>query len=199
MSIQDMKLQKQQYLEEMQSISNQIQIKDYRNERIDIRYRRECEIKIDELKEKFNEMSIEINKKKELRQLEQATNLSTYTTEPSNDESLSDEDIPKDNVKIYSNPLFEFDDEYISSDINPLFNELLEDIESEDSYVSKLDEPDLLVTPLSKLNEDECFDPVEINDADFDPEGDILLLEKLLNDDPSSPLPLKELYFAEDD
>ncbi|GKA64636.1 hypothetical protein Tco_0764343 [Tanacetum coccineum] len=70
MSIQDMELQKQQYLEEMQSISNQIQIKDYRNERIDIRYRRECEIKIDELKGKFNGMSIEINKKKELRQLE---------------------------------------------------------------------------------------------------------------------------------
>ncbi|GKD19752.1 hypothetical protein Tco_1208910, partial [Tanacetum coccineum] len=66
MSIQDMELQKQQYLEEMQSISNQIQIKDYRNERIDIRYRRECEIKIDELKGKFNGMSIEINKKKEL-------------------------------------------------------------------------------------------------------------------------------------
>ncbi|GKA30639.1 hypothetical protein Tco_0716944 [Tanacetum coccineum] len=32
-----------------------------------------------------------------------------------NDESLSDEDVPKDNVKIYSNPLFEFDDEYILS------------------------------------------------------------------------------------
>ncbi|GJW23333.1 hypothetical protein Tco_0033955 [Tanacetum coccineum] len=65
------------------SISNQIHIKDYRNERIDIRYRRECEIKIDELKGKFNGMSIEINKKKEIRQLEQVANLSTYTTEPS--------------------------------------------------------------------------------------------------------------------
>ncbi|GKG39607.1 hypothetical protein Tco_0463752, partial [Tanacetum coccineum] len=52
-------------------------------ERIDIRYRRECEIKIDELKGKFNGMSIEINKKKELWKLEQAANLSTYTTEPS--------------------------------------------------------------------------------------------------------------------
>ncbi|GKC66506.1 hypothetical protein Tco_1099104, partial [Tanacetum coccineum] len=29
----------------------------------------------------------------------------------SDEESLSDEDVPKDNVKIYSNPLFEFDDE----------------------------------------------------------------------------------------
>nr|GEU32506.1 reverse transcriptase domain-containing protein [Tanacetum cinerariifolium] len=35
--------------------------------------------------------------------------------------------------------------------------------------------------------------PLGINDIDFDPEGDILLLEKLLNDDPSSPLPPKEL------
>ncbi|GKA09889.1 hypothetical protein Tco_0689322 [Tanacetum coccineum] len=33
-----------------------------------------------------------------------------------------------------------------------------------------------------------------IDDADFDPEGDLLLLEKLLNDDPSSPLPPKELH-----
>ncbi|GKB82172.1 hypothetical protein Tco_0949067, partial [Tanacetum coccineum] len=134
----------------------------------------------------------------------------------SDDESLLEENVPKENFKIYSNPLFEFDDEYISGDVNPLFNEILEDIESEDSYVSKLDEPDLLVTPLSKLNEDDCLDsggdfvleeidacltsdsiPPGINDDDFDPEGDILLLEKLLNDDPSSPLPPKEFNFEE--
>ncbi|GJS45749.1 reverse transcriptase domain-containing protein [Tanacetum coccineum] len=36
-----------------------------------------------------------------------------------------------------------------------------------------------------------------IDDADFDPEGDLLLLEKLLNDDPSSPLSPKELKFEE--
>ncbi|GKC26812.1 hypothetical protein Tco_1034106 [Tanacetum coccineum] len=134
----------------------------------------------------------------------------------SDDESLPEEDVLEENFKIYSNPLFEFDEEYISSDVNPLFNEILEDIKSEDSCVSKLDEMDLLVTPLSKLNEDECFDPggdfvleeikacftcdsipPGINDDDFDPEGDILLLEKLLNDDPSSPLPPKELNFEE--
>ncbi|GJS14229.1 reverse transcriptase domain-containing protein [Tanacetum coccineum] len=39
--------------------------------------------------------------------------------------------------------------------------------------------------------------PLGIDDVDFDPEGDILLLEKLLNDDPSSPLPPKELNFEE--
>ncbi|GJR87310.1 reverse transcriptase domain-containing protein [Tanacetum coccineum] len=39
--------------------------------------------------------------------------------------------------------------------------------------------------------------PLGIDDADFDPEGDLLLLEKLLNDDPSSLLPPKELHFEE--
>ncbi|GKD26696.1 hypothetical protein Tco_1232910 [Tanacetum coccineum] len=60
--------------------------KDYRNERIDIHYRRECEIKIDELKAKFNKMSIEINKitkEKELQQQEHVSNLITHTPEPS--------------------------------------------------------------------------------------------------------------------
>ncbi|GJV24684.1 hypothetical protein Tco_1377379 [Tanacetum coccineum] len=37
--------------------------------------------------------------------------------------------------------------------------------------------------------------PPGISDDDFDPKGDILLLEKLLNDDPSFPLPLKEFNF----
>nr|GEY07962.1 hypothetical protein [Tanacetum cinerariifolium] len=75
MSIQDIKDLKQQYLDEMKIMINQNQIEDYRNERIDIHYKRECKIKIDELKKNFNGMSIEINKKKELQQLEQATNL----------------------------------------------------------------------------------------------------------------------------
>ncbi|GKA06599.1 hypothetical protein Tco_0685823 [Tanacetum coccineum] len=94
----------------------------------------------------------------------------------------------------------------------PQISPVLENIKSKDSYVSNLDEPALLVTPLSDVNEDECFDPggdeIEacltsdsippgIDGADFDPEGDILLLEKLLNDDPSSPLPPKELYYED--
>ncbi|GKA15169.1 hypothetical protein Tco_0694916, partial [Tanacetum coccineum] len=114
----------------------------------------------------------------------------------SDEESLSDEDVPEDNVKIYSNSLFEFDDEYISSDVNPLFDEVLEGIESKDSYVPKLDEPDLLVTPIFDANEDEYFDPggdideidafLDINDSTdvkdgyHDSEGDIIYLERLL-------------------
>ncbi|GKA43942.1 hypothetical protein Tco_0736666 [Tanacetum coccineum] len=242
MSIQDMKVQKQQYLEEMRSMINQIQIEDYHNKRIDIHYRRECEIKIDELKDNFNKISIEIekiSKEKELRQQEQTANLSTYTVEPSrcfdsiydddddgeerdenlstipkkeldefiksrvedlvpipsesedtsdsdkecdlpfcdnsvtfsnpifdtnddftssDDESLPEEDVPEENFKIYLIYFFDFDDKYIHSDLNHLFNEVLEDIENKDSYVSNLDEPALLVTILSDANEDECFD-----------------------------------------
>nr|GEU60511.1 hypothetical protein [Tanacetum cinerariifolium] len=75
----------------------------------------------------------------------------------SDDESLSDEDVPKDNVKKISNPLFEFDDEYSSSDINPLFDEVLEDIKCKDSYDSNLNESTFLVTHLSDSNEDEYF------------------------------------------
>ncbi|GJU36421.1 hypothetical protein Tco_1184775 [Tanacetum coccineum] len=67
----------------MKSLSNDLQIKDYRNEKIDIHFRRECEDMIVELKSEFNGMSIEINKKKELQYLEQVAKLSTYTTEPS--------------------------------------------------------------------------------------------------------------------
>ncbi|GJX05773.1 hypothetical protein Tco_0193705 [Tanacetum coccineum] len=110
----------------------------------------------------------------------------------SNDESLSDEDVPEDKVKFYSNPLFEFDDEYISSDANPLFDE----VKSKDSYVSNLDEPALLVTPLLIANEDECFDPrgeideidafldmdisTDIEDDYYDSEGYIIYLESVL-------------------
>ncbi|GJV98086.1 hypothetical protein Tco_1549663 [Tanacetum coccineum] len=329
MSIQDMKNLKQHYLDEMLSLSNDLHIKDYRNENIDIHFRRECESMIDELKGKFNGMSIEINKKKELQHLEQVANLSTYpsqcfksfcydddddydyeestiplneivsqippsititpvlpTLEPedslimgneelstipekesdefikssvedlvpilsesedtsesdsvcdlpscddfspinvyeeksmtfsnplfdsnddftsSDDESLSDKDIPEDHVKLYSNPLFEFNDKYISSDVNPLFDEVLENIESKDSYVSNFDDPALLIIPLSDANEDECFDPggkidkidaflvmdisMDIEDGYHDSNGDIIYPESLLINDTIPNLP----------
>ncbi|GJV94932.1 hypothetical protein Tco_1546509 [Tanacetum coccineum] len=125
----------------------------------------------------------------------------------SDDESFPEEDVPEENFKIYSNPLFEFDDEYSSSDVNPLFNEVLEDIECKDSYVSNLDEPILLVTPLSDANEDKCFDPrgdideidafldtnisTDIKNGYHDSEGDIIYLESLLIDETIPNLPPK--------
>nr|GFA63014.1 hypothetical protein [Tanacetum cinerariifolium] len=112
------------------------------------------------------------------------------------DESLSDEDVSEDNVKFY------FNDEYISSDVNPLFDEVLEDIESKDSYDPNLDEPALLITPLFDANEDECFDPggdvdesnafdipLDFEDGYYDSDGDVLYLESLLSDDTTPNLP----------
>nr|GEX46986.1 hypothetical protein [Tanacetum cinerariifolium] len=125
----------------------------------------------------------------------------------SDDESLSDDDVSEANFKIYSNPLFEFDDEYISSYVNPLFDEVLENIKNKGFY---LDEPDLLVTPFSDANEDECFDsggdieeidaidiPSDINDGYYDSEGDVLYLESLLSDDTTTNLP-PEMFLDRD-
>ncbi|GKE08999.1 hypothetical protein Tco_1412550 [Tanacetum coccineum] len=91
------------------------------------------------------------------------------------DESPLEADVPEESFKIYSNPLFEFDEEYISSN------------------------PDLLVTPLSDANKDECFNPggdidgivvsTDIEDDYHDSEGDIIYLENLLNNDPIPYLP----------
>ncbi|GJZ88720.1 hypothetical protein Tco_0660502 [Tanacetum coccineum] len=96
---------------------------------------------------------------------------------------------------------------YISSNVNPLFNEVLEDIKSEDSYVSNHDEPALLVTPLFDTNEDKCFDPggdideidvflnidvsTDIKKGYHDSEGDIIYLESLLIYDTVPNLPPK--------
>ncbi|GKE57165.1 hypothetical protein Tco_1496350, partial [Tanacetum coccineum] len=107
----------------------------------------------------------------------------------------------------FSNPLFKFDDEYISNDVNPLFNEVLEDIECKDSYDSNLDELTFLVTPLSDANEDECFDPggvideidafldmdisTDIENGFHDSEGDTIYLESLLINDTIPNLPPK--------
>ncbi|GJZ10530.1 hypothetical protein Tco_0545289 [Tanacetum coccineum] len=84
MSIQDMEDLKQQYLDKMKSLINEFLIKDYRDEKIDI--------KINELKKNFNGMSIEINKKKKLQQLEQVANLSTYPSRFLNSFCYDDDD-----------------------------------------------------------------------------------------------------------
>ncbi|GJX85578.1 hypothetical protein Tco_0336352 [Tanacetum coccineum] len=90
-------------------------------------------------------------------------------------DDFSSINVPRDDSVTFSNFLFEFNDEYISSDVNPLFDEVLEDIECKDSYDSNLDESTFLVTPLSDSNEDEFFTPS--NDV-----------ELLLHHDPSTPM-----------
>ncbi|GJT28489.1 hypothetical protein Tco_0908764 [Tanacetum coccineum] len=76
---------------------------------------------------------------------------------PGDDESFLKKDVQEENFQIYSNPLFEFDDNHNPSNINPLFKEMLEDVKIKDSNVSNYDEPVLLNAPL--FDEDECFNP----------------------------------------
>ncbi|GJV11203.1 hypothetical protein Tco_1352744 [Tanacetum coccineum] len=59
MRIQDLEIQKQQCLEEMKEWMNDLGIREYQKEEIDIDYRRKCEDKIYELKDKFNESIID--------------------------------------------------------------------------------------------------------------------------------------------
>ncbi|GKB90849.1 hypothetical protein Tco_0963121 [Tanacetum coccineum] len=105
-------------------------------------------------------------------------------------------DVLGGNSMTFSNPLFDVNDDFTSSN-----EDVLEDIKSKDSYVFNLDEPALLVTPLSDANEDECFDPggnideidadvsTDIEDGHHDSEGDIIHLESLLFNDTTHNIP----------
>ncbi|GKA91142.1 reverse transcriptase domain-containing protein [Tanacetum coccineum] len=65
--------------------------------------------------------------------------------------------VHEENFQVYSNPLFEFDDNFTSSNENPLFNEKEEDVENENSNISDSKELVLLNTPLT--DKVECFAP----------------------------------------
>ncbi|GKC23978.1 reverse transcriptase domain-containing protein, partial [Tanacetum coccineum] len=108
------------------------------------------------------------------RESEETSRSDSKNVLPSCDDFSSIE-VPRDDSVTFSNPLFEFDVNFNSSDINPLFDEELEDIECKDSYDSNLDESTFLVTPLSDSNKDGCLAPRDD-------------IEILLHDDPSTPL-----------
>ncbi|GKF34685.1 hypothetical protein Tco_0107885, partial [Tanacetum coccineum] len=86
--------------------------------------------------------------------------------------------IHEENFQVYSNPHFEFDDNFNSSNENPLFNEMVEDVENENSNISNSDEPVLLNTPLT--DKVECFAlKDEIDEIDiFWPWKFLLILRK---------------------
>ncbi|GJW04884.1 hypothetical protein Tco_1563740 [Tanacetum coccineum] len=108
----------------------------------------------------------------------------------SDDESFSDEDVPKE---IYSNPLF--DEEIISTKIDPHhFNaesNLIESLLNRDTLIISSPKFDSLLEEFSgELAHIDLISP-EIDEADFDPEEEIRLVEKLLYDN-SSPRPPEE-------
>nr|GFA02849.1 hypothetical protein [Tanacetum cinerariifolium] len=108
----------------------------------------------------------------------------------SDDESLSNEDVPMENFKIFSNPLFD-DEEIISTKIDPhYFNAesyLLESLLNLDTLIDSSPKFDYLL-------ELAHIDPIPsgIKKADFDLEEEIHLVENLLFDN-SSPRPSEEL------
>ncbi|GKA75547.1 hypothetical protein Tco_0781925, partial [Tanacetum coccineum] len=113
----------------------------------------------------------------------------------SDDESLSNEDVPKENFKIYSNPLFD-DEEIISTKIEPhYFNDesnLIESLLNRDTLLDSSPKFDYLLKEFS--GELAHFNPISsgIKEADFDLEKEIRLVENLLYDN-SSPRPPEEL------
>ncbi|GJY62644.1 hypothetical protein Tco_0464104 [Tanacetum coccineum] len=113
----------------------------------------------------------------------------------SDDESLSDEDVPMENFKIYSNPLFD-DEEIISTKIDPhSFNaesNLIESLLNRDTLIDSSPKFDFLFEEFS--GELAHIDPIPpgIEKADFDLEEEIRLVENLLYDN-SSPRPPEEL------
>ncbi|GJZ66403.1 hypothetical protein Tco_0623099 [Tanacetum coccineum] len=113
----------------------------------------------------------------------------------SDDESLSDEDVPMENFKIYSNPLFD-DEEIISPKIDPHYfnaeSNLIESLLNRDILIDSSPKFDYLLEEFS--GELAHIDPIPpgIKKADFDLEEEIRLVENLLYDN-SSPRPPEEL------
>nr|GFA49930.1 hypothetical protein [Tanacetum cinerariifolium] len=100
----------------------------------------------------------------------------------SDDESSHEEVIHEISFKTYSSPLFDLDDEIISSEFNPIHNQDLDSTPKNDRFDTK----SYLLESL--LNRDESIPPGIDND-DSDSEGDNLFLERLLHDD---PIPLSD-------
>ncbi|GKA04135.1 hypothetical protein Tco_0676916 [Tanacetum coccineum] len=131
----------------------------------------------------------------------------------SDDESFSKEDVPIEEFKIYSNPLFDLDEKIISSEENSISNEVLDEINSippgmNDCFNVESDLIECLLNRDTSIDSSHKIDSIldefvskltllkpispEIDDSDFDPEGEIRLIARLLYDN-SSPRPPEDL------
>nr|GEW19194.1 hypothetical protein [Tanacetum cinerariifolium]GEW20423.1 hypothetical protein [Tanacetum cinerariifolium] len=110
------------------------------------------------------------------------SSVENIVSNPSDDDESSHEEVIHEiSFQTYSNPLFDLDEEIISSEFNPIHNEDL-DFKPKNN---RFDTKSYLLKSL--LNRDESIPP-GINSDDSDSEGDSLSLERLLHDDPI-PLP----------
>ncbi|GJY07499.1 hypothetical protein Tco_0374553 [Tanacetum coccineum] len=114
---------------------------------------------------------------------------STSSEYSSDNESFLEEDV-------FSNLPFEFDIESISSDVNLIYDEVLEDIDGTNYLIDSIIDFSPKIDPLLEefAGELALINPIPpgIDGAEFDLEGDISLVEKLLYDN-SSPRPPEEL------
>ncbi|GJV92373.1 hypothetical protein Tco_1540186 [Tanacetum coccineum] len=114
---------------------------------------------------------------------------STSSEYSSDSESFLAEDV-------FSKLPFEFDIESISSDVNPIYDEVLEDIDGTNYLIDSIIDFSPKIDPLLEefAGELALINPIPpgIDGANFDPEGDIRLIEKLSYDN-SSPRPPEKL------
>ncbi|GJW92229.1 hypothetical protein Tco_0169782 [Tanacetum coccineum] len=99
----------------------------------------------------------------------------------SDDESFSDEDVPKENFKIYSNPLF--DEEIISTKIDPHhFNAESDLIESFLNKETMITSPKIDFLLEEFVGELALINPIPpgIAETNLNPKEDIRLIKKLL-------------------
>ncbi|GJV92143.1 hypothetical protein Tco_1539956 [Tanacetum coccineum] len=132
---------------------------------------------------------------------------SLYLTFYSSDESFSEEDVPNENFKIFSNPLFDLDEEITSTKVDQIDDEVLENTNSIPPGIEYLcfnAKSDLLESLLHRdtsINDSQKIDslldefageltlphsiPPGIDDVNLDPEGDIFSFSP-------SPIPVED-------
>ncbi|GJX09504.1 reverse transcriptase domain-containing protein [Tanacetum coccineum] len=93
----------------------------------------------------------------------------------------------------YAQEVLEFSDSSTSGNPTPSLDPILS---TSSPSLTPFEEGDFILEEIEACLTNDTIPP-GIDDDNFDPEGDLFLLKKLLNDDPSSPLPLKELHVEE--
>ncbi|GKG10419.1 hypothetical protein Tco_0341819, partial [Tanacetum coccineum] len=109
------------------------------------------------------------------------------------DESVNRIDVIDVTCEEYAHEVLRFSDSSKSGNPTPSLDPI---ITTSSPFLTPFEGGDFVLEEIEAYLTSDSIPP-RIDDADFDPKGDILLLKKLLNDDPSSPLPPKELSFEE--
>ncbi|GKA92767.1 hypothetical protein Tco_0814692 [Tanacetum coccineum] len=95
--------------------------------------------------------------------------------------------------KEYAQEVLRFSDSYTSGNPTPSSEPIIAD---SSHSLTPFEGSDFVLGEIEACLKNDSIPP-GIDDTDFDPEGDILLIEKLLNNDPSPSLPPKEIKIEE--